>query len=90
MNQYQINTNYCFSIDWQVISVFFSFEDFFGDVLKKINILEDFLREIIKNKGNIVLEARNIENFRLRRAKIEDFIAFLVLNRPNLGKFSEK
>ena len=49
--------------------------------MKKINILEDFLREIIKNKGKIVLEARNTENFRLRRAKIEDFIVILVQNR---------
>ena len=56
--------------------------------MKKINILEDFLREIIKNKGKIVLEARNTENFRLRRAKIDDFIVILVLNQPNLGKIA--
>ena len=48
----------------------------------------DFLRKVIKNKGKIVLEARNTENFRLRRAKIEDFIAILILKGPNLGKIA--
>ena len=53
--------------------------------LEKINILGDFLRTIIKNTGQIVLEARNTENFRLRRAKIEDTITILILNGHNLG-----
>ena len=39
---------------------------------EKINILEDFLWEIIKKIVKIVLEAWNTENVRLRRAKIED------------------
>ena len=54
--------------------------------MKKINILGDFLRKVIKNKGKIVLEARNTEKFRLQRAKIEDSIAILLQNSPNLGK----
>ena len=56
--------------------------------MKKINILGDFLRKVIKNKGKIVLEARNNENFRLRRAKMEDSIAFLVQNGSNLAKIA--
>ena len=56
--------------------------------MKKINILGDFLRKVIKNKGKIVLEARNNENFRLRRAKMEDSIAILVQNGPNLAKIA--
>ena len=71
-----------FFIQNEKIFRFFHFEEFFlGRLEKKINILEDFLREIIKNKGKIVLEARNTENFRLRRAKMEDFIVILVQNR---------
>ena len=70
-------------------SKYFHFEDFFlGCLEKKIDILGDFLRKVIKNKGKIVLEARNTENFRLRRAKIEDFIAILILKGPNLGKIA--
>ena len=50
------------------------------------DILGDFLREIIKTNGKTVLEVRNTENVRLRRAKMEDFIAMLVLNRAILAK----
>ena len=65
------------------------FEDFFlGRLEKNVDILGDILRKVIKNKGKIVLEARNTENFRLRRAKIEDFIAMLILKGPHLGKIA--
>ena len=44
---------------------------FLGCLEKMFNILGDFLGEIIKNEGKIVLEARNTENVRLRRAKLK-------------------
>ena len=61
---------------------------FLGRLEKKVNILGDFLRKIIKNKGKIVLEARNNKKNRLRRAKMEDSIAMLVQNGPNLAKIA--
>ena len=61
---------------------------FLGRLEKMFAILGDFLRKVIKNKGKIVLEARNNENFRLRRAKMEDSIIILVQNGPNFVKIA--
>ena len=61
---------------------------FLGRLENLFDILGDFLREIIKTNGKTVLEVRNTENVRLRRAKMEDFIAMLVLNRANLTKIA--
>ena len=77
-------SSFWISLGWMLLNqcFFFHFEDFFLGRLENIfDILEDFLRAIIKNKRKIVLEARNTENFRLRRAKIVDFIVILVQNR---------
>ena len=64
-----------FSFKMKKYSDFFILRIFLGRLEKCFNILGDFLRKVIKNKGKIVLEARNTENVRLRRAKIEDSIA---------------
>ena len=45
------------------------------------NILGNFLRKVIKNKGKIVLEARNTENFRLRRAKNCIIVLIMIIFR---------
>ena len=57
---------------------------------KKSGNFPNFHRNPSKNKGKIVMEARNMQNFRLRRAKNMFLFANLNQNQHNLAKIAPK
>ena len=67
---------------------FFVSAIFFRLTLIFLAHFREFFSKSTKNKGKIVLEAQNTENFRLRRAEMKENITNLTQNGFNLAKFA--